>query len=134
MNTTRQAVARLFFALWPAPEVRDALAAIARGLQAKCGGRPTRADRIHLTLFFVGQVARERLVELESVAVKIQHVEKRRIIRARSGHHVRLREHLEAADQPHHEVVKDQWAEHGKGHIPESPHRPGAVDRRGFVK
>jgi 2'-5' RNA ligase len=71
LNTTRQAVARLFFALWPAPEVRDALAAIARDLQAECGGRPTRADRIHLTLFFVGQVARERLVELESVAGEV---------------------------------------------------------------
>jgi len=64
--------ARVFFALWPAPEVRDALAALTRSLQAECGGRPTRAEKIHLTLFFVGHVPRQRLPELQDIGGDVQ--------------------------------------------------------------
>lgn len=67
-------VARVFFALWPDAEVRDALAALACGVQAECGGRATRADKIHLTLFFVGQVERSRLPGLQAAASTVRSV------------------------------------------------------------
>lgn len=56
------AQARLFFALWPPPAVREALGAAARALCDCCGGRITAADSIHLTLRFLGDtpVAAER--------------------------------------------------------------------------
>lgn len=41
---------RLFFAAWPPPDTARALAAWARPL----GGRPIPADKIHLTLAFLG--------------------------------------------------------------------------------
>jgi RNA 2',3'-cyclic 3'-phosphodiesterase len=61
-------LARVFFALWPDSAVREALAALARDAQAECGGRATRADKIHLTLFFVGEVERHRLAVLRAAA------------------------------------------------------------------
>jgi 2'-5' RNA ligase len=64
--------ARVFFALWPDAEVRDALSALAHGVRAECGGRATRADKIHLTLFFVGQIERSRLPGLHSAASTVR--------------------------------------------------------------
>jgi 2'-5' RNA ligase len=43
---------RLFFAAWPPPETAAALAGWARGLE----GRPIPAEKIHLTLAFLGGV------------------------------------------------------------------------------
>jgi 2'-5' RNA ligase len=60
--------ARLFFALWPSAEVRDALAALAKDVRAHCGGRATRPEDIHLTLFFIGQVERSRFSDLQAAA------------------------------------------------------------------
>jgi 2'-5' RNA ligase len=45
--------ARLFFALWPAPPLRDALAAWARD-HAPERARPVPADNLHLTLAYLG--------------------------------------------------------------------------------
>lgn len=42
---------RLFFAAWPPPEIASALAQWARRLE----GRPTPAEKIHLTLAFLGE-------------------------------------------------------------------------------
>lgn len=42
---------RLFFALWPDPAVRDALAELARRLS----DNPVRMDNLHLTLAFLGE-------------------------------------------------------------------------------
>lgn len=42
---------RLFFAAWPPPETANALAQWARRLE----GRPTPAEKIHLTLAFLGK-------------------------------------------------------------------------------
>ena len=42
---------RLFFALWPPPETAQALARWAGALQ----GKPTAAEKIHLTLAFLGE-------------------------------------------------------------------------------
>jgi 2'-5' RNA ligase len=57
--------ARLFFAVWPAPEVQRALGEIARGARSECGGRAVPAENIHLTLVFLGNLPRERLAVLE---------------------------------------------------------------------
>jgi 2'-5' RNA ligase len=64
--------ARVFFALWPQAEVRDALAALGRGVQAECGGRATRSDKIHLTLFFVGGMERTRFPGLHAAASAVR--------------------------------------------------------------
>jgi 2'-5' RNA ligase len=60
--------ARLFFALWPNAEVRDALAALAKDVRAQCGGRAPRPENIHLTLFFIGEVERSRLADIQAAA------------------------------------------------------------------
>lgn len=49
---------RLFFAAWPPPEAAAALAGWARPL----GGRPTPAEKIHLTLAFLGAAPPERAI------------------------------------------------------------------------
>jgi 2'-5' RNA ligase len=52
---------RLFFALWPAPEAARALHEWAVRAQRQTGGRVTRAETIHLTLAFLGELPAERL-------------------------------------------------------------------------
>ena len=47
---------RLFFALWPPREAADALHRWALAAQRVCGGRVVRAENIHLTLAFLGEV------------------------------------------------------------------------------
>jgi RNA 2',3'-cyclic 3'-phosphodiesterase len=64
--------ARVFFALWPGGELAQALAAAAREAQAECGGRATAPEKIHLTLFFVGDVERGRLVSLHALAGSVR--------------------------------------------------------------
>jgi 2'-5' RNA ligase len=59
---------RVFFALWPGLAVRSALAEAAAGAQAECGGRATALSKLHVTLFFVGEVERARIGVLESCA------------------------------------------------------------------
>lgn len=60
--------ARVFFALWPTPELATRLGDVARGAAAKLGGRPTRPETIHLTLAFLGETALSRLSELDALA------------------------------------------------------------------
>lgn len=57
----------MFFAAWPAPEVQRALGEIAQQAGVECGGRAVPAHNIHLTLLFIGDVARERVTALESL-------------------------------------------------------------------
>jgi 2'-5' RNA ligase len=45
---------RLFFALWPPRASAEALAAWAREVQQRTGGRLTASETIHLTLAFLG--------------------------------------------------------------------------------
>lgn len=47
---------RLFFALWPGPEVRTRLEALAADAHRQCGGRRIPGDKLHLTLAFLGDV------------------------------------------------------------------------------
>ncbi|GAB3625649.1 RNA 2',3'-cyclic phosphodiesterase [Pandoraea terrae] len=52
---------RLFFALWPSQGVRAQFHDWARMAHADCGGRVLRADTLHLTLVFLGEVDPARL-------------------------------------------------------------------------
>lgn len=64
--------ARLFFAVWPAPEVQRALGEVARRARHECGGRAVPPSNIHLTLVFLGNLPRDRLAVLEAIAPKVQ--------------------------------------------------------------
>jgi 2'-5' RNA ligase len=64
--------ARLFFALWPAPEVQRALGEIADRAQRECGGRAVPARNIHLTLVFLGDLPRDRATVLEALASAVK--------------------------------------------------------------
>ncbi len=72
----KEATRRLFFALWPDAAGRAALAAWGAPLQAVCGGRAMRADTLHCTLVFLGEVAESRL---ESLLLAAQEVRARRL-------------------------------------------------------
>jgi 2'-5' RNA ligase len=63
-----EATARVFFALWPPAALADDLADFAGQLAQTCGGKPTRADTVHLTLAFVGDIDASRLPELAAAA------------------------------------------------------------------
>ena len=63
--------ARLFFAAWPAPELQESLGKLAQDLKRECGGRAIPAQNIHLTLAFLGDVARGRLARLEEIAMAV---------------------------------------------------------------
>jgi RNA 2',3'-cyclic 3'-phosphodiesterase len=67
-DARRAATARVFFALWPPPQVARQLAATAEEFAKMASGRATRPETIHLTLAFLGDVALERLPELQRVA------------------------------------------------------------------
>ncbi len=64
--------ARLFFALWPDPATRAALAVATRYAHTLYGGRATRADTLHLTLRFLGDVAPARIAPLCAGAAGIR--------------------------------------------------------------
>lgn len=63
--------ARLFFAVWPSPEIQRALGQWGEVLQRNCGGRAVPARNIHLTLVFLGDVARGRTETLETLAATV---------------------------------------------------------------
>lgn len=63
-NSTDNATARMFFALWPAGRTRGALAQVADKLHRRCGGKLTRVQTIHLTLVFLGDIPVARIDEL----------------------------------------------------------------------
>ena len=54
---------RLFFAIWPDAPAAAALQKLAVEVAGRTGGRATPADKIHLTLAFLGEVAAERVDE-----------------------------------------------------------------------
>lgn len=62
--TQEEGRARVFFALWPAPELRRRLHALAVHSGEQHGGRVMRTDTLHLTLLFMGEVARLDLPRL----------------------------------------------------------------------
>lgn len=64
--------ARVFFALWPPDEIRHALAGLAHEAQRESGGRAIARPNIHLTLFFVGDIARGQIAGLEAAAASVR--------------------------------------------------------------
>jgi len=58
---------RLFFALWPDAGVRETLGKLLRSLRRTVGGRWVEADKLHLTLAFLGAVPPGRLPELAAM-------------------------------------------------------------------
>jgi 2'-5' RNA ligase len=59
---------RLFFALWPDAQVRDAFARATHKAVRACGGRPVEVENLHATLLFLGSVAESRIPDLVAVA------------------------------------------------------------------
>jgi 2'-5' RNA ligase len=51
---------RLFFAVWPAPAAARELARIGESLASLAGGRPMPAEKIHMTLAFLGSLDADR--------------------------------------------------------------------------
>ena len=58
---------RAFFALSPDEEVRETLAALGRDVARKCRGRSVSPENAHLTLAFIGDVAKGSLPVLQAV-------------------------------------------------------------------
>lgn len=56
--------ARLFVALWPPPQTRNALLAHQAAWTWPAGARLTRPERLHITLHFIGAVPDARMDEL----------------------------------------------------------------------
>ncbi len=60
--------ARVFFALWPDPEVRQALMRVGLKMHRQLDGRLTREESVHMTLLFLGDTPEERLPALAAAA------------------------------------------------------------------
>jgi 2'-5' RNA ligase len=65
------ATARVFFALWPDDAVRRELARRGERMHRLLGGKPTRAESIHMTLLFLGDVPAARVDSLRAVGDRI---------------------------------------------------------------
>jgi 2'-5' RNA ligase len=63
---------RVFYALVLPPELRPAVGDIARRTARRVHGRPVSPENLHLTLAFIGEIARSRLPALIDVAAKLQ--------------------------------------------------------------
>ena len=70
----KQKTVRVFFAVWPDGEAQKQLAGLVKQLRldSLCGGRKTKAENIHLTLVFVGEVDTSQLQTLSRVADEIE--------------------------------------------------------------
>lgn len=64
MSTPQTPPQRLFFALWPPPELQRVLAEWAQTLQKQTGGRPQSPERIHATLAFIGAASAPQIEAL----------------------------------------------------------------------
>ena len=71
MNGPRSTL-RTFFAISPDDASRAVLAKGAEWAAKSCGGRPIRADLIHLTLVFIGSAPRQRIGDLASLMRAIE--------------------------------------------------------------
>lgn len=62
---------RVFFALWPNQQIQQELHTIARQLKPQCQGRVMRAETLHMTLQFIGNIQRSQLPKILSAADKV---------------------------------------------------------------
>ncbi len=62
---------RLFFALWPAPEIQQQLHGIGRVALGRHPGRLVAPESVHLTLVFLGTVPADRIPQVEETASTI---------------------------------------------------------------
>ena len=62
---------RVFFALWPQAAIQRQLHTVANKYQAKCDARLMRAETLHMTLEFIGNINRSQLPKLISAADKV---------------------------------------------------------------
>ena len=70
-DTAASPVKRLFFALWPARDTRDAILTVTRPLVRISGGRAVVPENLHATLAFLGSVKSDRLSAIIGVADQI---------------------------------------------------------------
>jgi 2'-5' RNA ligase len=70
--TEAAAQQRLFFALWPAPDVQQALAARAEEALGHRRARRIPAEKLHITLAFLGEVSAETRACAEAAADSLQ--------------------------------------------------------------
>lgn len=66
-ETPRPARRRVFFALWPDENTRQALARATRAAVRQCGGKPTPIENLHVTLAFLGPVTPDDLANVEAL-------------------------------------------------------------------
>lgn len=71
MRTEKEPSLRVFFALWPDEGARGALSAWRSPLRELSGGRVMRADTLHCTLVFLGEVETYRLEALLRAAQEV---------------------------------------------------------------
>jgi RNA 2',3'-cyclic 3'-phosphodiesterase len=64
-------MSRLFFALWPDDAVRVELARYRLDVARACEGRAVRAETLHITLVFIGEVPEARVAELAACADRV---------------------------------------------------------------
>jgi len=65
-------MARLFFAVWPdAPAARE-LARVAQSLAELAGGKPMPAEKIHMTLAFLGSLDEEETGSAVAAAARVK--------------------------------------------------------------
>lgn len=67
MTGGRKPPLRIFFALWPSPEVQTDLAKSAALVAKACSGRQLRAESLHLTLVFIGATPPDRVASLQKL-------------------------------------------------------------------
>lgn len=71
-TAVREETVRVFFAIWPDVAAQRRLAELAERLETVCDGRKVRAENIHLTLVFLGEVSVDRLDALCQAASEVQ--------------------------------------------------------------
>jgi 2'-5' RNA ligase len=62
---------RVFFALWPDAEAGARLAALAREVAARTGGRAPPPVNLHVTLAFIGEVLQDRIEALGRIGAMV---------------------------------------------------------------
>ena len=62
---------KVFFALWPTAEERRELSGWQAPLKQLCGGRAMRAEMLHVTLVFIGELDQDRLEALQLAAQEV---------------------------------------------------------------